>query len=198
VRPLRALTEAAPPPPPAPRVLLAALASTVGAIVVPATVISFYATITPSSLQVTAFALRVAEPTALATAVIVTGLGARWAAADARRPRLIGMLVGVLAAALALGTALWTGDVDGWTAAAVVLLPLAGLLGGRRAEALAARAATARAVAAAAATAGTTPRTTGEVPRVSMPAVAFEATLVPPTSTRTGETRVSRPDPARD
>ena len=186
VRPLRTLTEA-PPPPVIPRIVLAALASAAGAIVVPATMIGFYAAITPSSPQVTAFALRTAEPAALVAAVLVALVGARWAAAGATRPWLAGAAVGVLAALLTVGAALWTGDLDGWTGATAALQPLAGLLGGRWA---AARAAAQRR----AAPPPSTTTTTGEIARAVTPAVAFEATLVPPVSSRTGETRAARRD----
>lgn len=197
-RPLRALTAAPPPPSPAPRIALVATASVVGTIVVPSVLISLYAAVIPEGMRVTTFALRVAEPVALAAAVAITASGARWTARRSARPRATGALTGVAAAVVGVACALWVGDVDGWTAAAVVLQPLAGLLGGwRAARDVAWREARGAATERGHGPAGDARAPAGKAapPRVVTPAVAFEATLLPPSTLRTGE-RPAAPAPA--
>lgn len=198
-RPLRALTAPPPPPSPGPRIALVAAASVVGTIVVPSVLISLYAAVIPEGVRVATFALRVAEPIALAAAVAITASGARWTARRSPRPHATGVLTGVAAAVAGVACARWVGDVDGWTAAAVVLQPLAGLLGGwRAAHDVAPRSATGATVGSGrrgASGAARSPAGQAAAPRVITPAVAFEATLLPPSTLRTGE-RPAAPAPA--
>lgn len=99
-----------------------AVAGVAASILVPSALVSAYALLTADAAAIVRFALRVAEPTALAAAATVVLL------LPARGSRTAGALRGV-ATAVAMGAAaLWVGDVDAWTYAAFGLLPLAGAL----------------------------------------------------------------------
>lgn len=111
--------------------LLVGPASVAAAIALPSLAITAYAWTTRDAERITAFALAVAEPLALLAALAMTGLTAYRTARRAVRPTRWGLLLGSIAAAGILGAALWVNDVDGWTGAALVLLPLAGVLGAR-------------------------------------------------------------------
>lgn len=111
--------------------LLIGPASVAAAIALPSFAIAVYAWTTRDSERITAFALAVAEPLALLAALAVTGLAAYWTARRAARPTRWGVLLGSIAAAGMLAAALWVDDVDGWTVAALGLLPLAGMTGAR-------------------------------------------------------------------
>ena len=98
------------------------MAGVAASILVPSALVSAYALLTADAAAIARFALRVAEPTALAAAATVVLL------LPARGSRTAGALRGV-ATAVAMGAAaLWVGDVDAWTYAALGLLPLAGAL----------------------------------------------------------------------
>lgn len=106
---------------------IAGVASVVASIVVPSVVISGYALFVRDAMRVTHFALMVAEPLAFVGALVTTAMVARRTSRD--RSARWGAVIGVAASAAMLGAAIWVHDVDAWTAAAVVLLPVAGMVG---------------------------------------------------------------------
>jgi hypothetical protein len=106
------------------------LASVVAQIVAPSLLVTGYAMVTRDGGQIVAFAFRVSEPVALLAAILVTVVGARWAVQRRLAVRESGTAIGAVSALAMVAAALRVHDVDGWTAGAVALLPLAGAVGG--------------------------------------------------------------------
>jgi hypothetical protein len=107
---------------------LAFVATVAAGVIVPSVVITAFAFQSRDPHQIGRFAGTIAEPLAL--------LGGAWVVY--RWPMLIGrrssVLLGVSGALGMIAAAFWVHDVDGWTAAAGILLPLARMIRHRRSE----------------------------------------------------------------
>ena len=98
-----------------------ALASVVATVVVPSAIITAYAMANRDPAAITMFALAIAEPAAVASALAVV------LSFPSRRGWISGLVRGGGAAAAVVAAALWTGDVDMWTAVSAALLPMSGI-----------------------------------------------------------------------
>ena len=103
------------------------LAVAIGAVLanglLPSLAISLYALAVPDPSRISAFATAVAEPLALLGSTVVTVGGVVWSRPAVHSARRWGALLGVAGAlGVVIGSA-QAGDLDGWTAATVVLLP---------------------------------------------------------------------------
>jgi hypothetical protein len=106
------------------------LVTVAASILLPTVIITAYALLVRDALRIGIFAVSVAEPLALVGAAGVAFLGARvtvswWNS----RPQVWGAIVGVIAATWMVAAAIRVQDIDGWTAAAAILLPVVGALG---------------------------------------------------------------------
>jgi hypothetical protein len=106
------------------------LVTVAASILLPTVIITIYALLVRDALRIGIFAVSVAEPLALVGAAGVAFLAARatvswWNG----RPQVWGAIVGVLAATWMVAAAIRVQDIDGWTAAAAILLPVVGALG---------------------------------------------------------------------
>lgn len=107
------------------RDLLVGLVADAASGMVPALLITSYALAARDSARITTFAMSVAEPSSLAGAIAVVAL---FPSSGGRRG---GLRRGLVAAAVMVASAWWVHDVDGWTAAAVGLLPVAAMIAAR-------------------------------------------------------------------
>lgn len=94
----------------------------------PSLAISLFALVVPDGARISAFASAVAEPLALLGSLALTVAVAAWSPPVLRPGRRWGAILGLSAAAgVVLGSAM-AGDLDGWSAATVVLLPAGAVL----------------------------------------------------------------------
>lgn len=107
--------------------IITGLGSVVASILLPSLVIGAYAIVQRDVHRIASFAVAAAEPLALVAAVATTAFMVARTATRQARPSRWGAICGSVAATCMLAAAWWVGDVDRWTAAAVALLPLAGL-----------------------------------------------------------------------
>jgi hypothetical protein len=97
-----------------------AVAAVAGSIIVPSIAITAFAMVSRSADQTTQLALRIAEPLGMAGAMTAVLLF------PARKGPHAGVYRGAAAALAIYLAAAWTGDIDWWTRASVITLPLVG------------------------------------------------------------------------
>jgi hypothetical protein len=96
------------------------LAAVAGSIIVPSVAITAFAVVSRSADQIGQLALRIAEPLGMAGAMAAVLLF------PARQGPHAGVIRGAAAALAIYVAAAWTGDIDWWTRASVVALPMLG------------------------------------------------------------------------
>lgn len=116
--------------------LAAAIASVLASVALPTAVITIYAMRARNVELITSFAQSVAEPLGLLGAAAATFGIARFMARRTGLGRSVIPWIGGAAAGSMVGAAFWVGDVDGWTAAAALVLPATAMLAARRSPAL--------------------------------------------------------------